>query len=299
MSSVPGYIKAGSALGGTGVHIFIVCSGFGLYLSYLNSPKKYFDFIKARIKKVYVPYILIILIAFCIPFMYEENDRFIALLSHILGFKMFIPKYEMSFLVPTWFVSTIIQFYLIFVPLCCVKKRIGNHIFVFVSLLISISYWILVFLLGKYGVRTWNSFFLQFFWEFAFGMCIADRLYNKKSISLDIRLLILAAVLGLTLEGLCGIKGDSLKLFNDIPALIGFGSVAVLLYYSKILNRPILKISAFSYEWFLVHWLVFKIIFRLGPVKLAYQIVLAVIAFIISIFTAYIYSKMMKYTLNK
>ncbi|EDO13678.1 hypothetical protein BACOVA_00571 [Bacteroides ovatus ATCC 8483] len=35
-----------SSFGGAGVHIFILCSGFGLCLSYLNKPLTYSQFIK-------------------------------------------------------------------------------------------------------------------------------------------------------------------------------------------------------------------------------------------------------------
>lgn len=32
------------SFGGAGVHVFILCSGFGLYLSYLYKPLKYKEF---------------------------------------------------------------------------------------------------------------------------------------------------------------------------------------------------------------------------------------------------------------
>lgn len=42
MHCVQGYLDGGglkaASLGGAGVYVFILCSGFGLYLSYLNKP---------------------------------------------------------------------------------------------------------------------------------------------------------------------------------------------------------------------------------------------------------------------
>ena len=55
-------IKA-SAIGGTGVHVFFFCSGFGLYLSYLRKPIGFVDFMQKRMLKIYVPYIIVIFIS--------------------------------------------------------------------------------------------------------------------------------------------------------------------------------------------------------------------------------------------
>ena len=35
---LPSWLMKVTAFGGAGVHVFILCSGFGLYLSYLNKP---------------------------------------------------------------------------------------------------------------------------------------------------------------------------------------------------------------------------------------------------------------------
>ena len=41
-----------TSFGGAGVHVFILCSGFGLYLSYLYKPLKYVEFLKRRFRFV-------------------------------------------------------------------------------------------------------------------------------------------------------------------------------------------------------------------------------------------------------
>ena len=43
---IPPFLMAASSFGGAGVHVFILCSGFGLYLSYLNKPLTYSQFFK-------------------------------------------------------------------------------------------------------------------------------------------------------------------------------------------------------------------------------------------------------------
>ena len=42
------------SIGGTGVHIFFFCSGFGLFLSYMKHPLLYTEFIKKRFFKILI-----------------------------------------------------------------------------------------------------------------------------------------------------------------------------------------------------------------------------------------------------
>lgn len=40
---IPKIIRTASSFGGAGVHVFILCSGFGLFLSQLNKPIPYLN----------------------------------------------------------------------------------------------------------------------------------------------------------------------------------------------------------------------------------------------------------------
>ncbi|WP_418818536.1 hypothetical protein [Paraprevotella clara] len=44
MLGISGIWEKAAAFGGAGVHVFILCSGFGLYLSYLRKPLGYIAF---------------------------------------------------------------------------------------------------------------------------------------------------------------------------------------------------------------------------------------------------------------
>lgn len=57
-----GVLNKAFSFGGAGVHVFILCSGFGLYLSYLKNPLGYSDFLKRRFGKVWVPYAITVLL---------------------------------------------------------------------------------------------------------------------------------------------------------------------------------------------------------------------------------------------
>ena len=70
---------------------------------------------------------------------------------------MFFNDLENSFGGQMWFVSTIIQFYLIWPFLL---KLFNKSIGVIYALLISMLWATIVAMLGKSDVRVWNSFFL-------------------------------------------------------------------------------------------------------------------------------------------
>lgn len=107
-----GVLYKALSLGGAGVHVFLLCSGFGLYLSYLNKPLSYGAFLKRRAVKVYFPYIIVILISALIPFYCVSPEKWTYVASHLFLFKMFVEEYEYSLGGQMWFISTIIQFYL-------------------------------------------------------------------------------------------------------------------------------------------------------------------------------------------
>lgn len=161
-----------------------------------------------------------------------------------------------------WFVSTIIQFYLAW-PLIVKLFNIrgGVKLALIVSLLWSTS----VGLLGYAEERVWNSFFLQYLWEFCLGMKMAE-IYHGNPKALEVpqwKYLLPLCVAGVGVTGIMGFAGWPWKLYNDIPSLVGYMSLALVIYKVGIkpLNRLLEWTNRFSYEWYLVHMLVFDIIF--------------------------------------
>ena len=63
------------------------------------------------------------------------------------------------------------------------------------------------------------------------------------------------------LTGLMAWNGGILKLYNDIPSLMGYLSLMLLIYKIgiSVVNRFIEWASGFSYELYLVHSLVFAV----------------------------------------
>ncbi len=115
------------AFGGAGVHVFILVSGFGLYLSYLRKPVGYGEFLKKRFGKVYWPYAIMVM-AWVLWFLASSGSfLWCEGLSHLLLYKMFDAELDVSLCYPFWFISTIIQFYICW-PLIVRIARVGGVI---------------------------------------------------------------------------------------------------------------------------------------------------------------------------
>lgn len=286
-------ISTASSFGGAGVHVFILCSGFGLYLSHLNKPLSYSHFLKRRFIKIYIPYIIIILISAFIPYYNTSENKLLELSSHIFLFKMFIESLEGSLGYQMWFISTIIQFYLLWPIIVYLFSRKNGIV---ISLIISILYSICITVIGVNDLRIWNSFFLQYLWEFVLGMKLAE-LYFENPANLKIpslKILIITSIIGTLLTGITGIKGGWFKTFNDIPSLMGYLSILLITYkiFPKGWKKFIFFTNKISYEWYLVHVLIFTCCFKLLPTN---DILLSmIISLSASYLMAYLYSRVLK-----
>lgn len=294
MVYLPQWVLKAASLGGTGVHVFFLCSGFGLYLSYRHKELRYFEFLKIRFLKVYIPYVLIVVLCFLIPVIKVEGDRLVALLSHVSLLKMFMPQYDESF-GPYWFISALFQFYFLFVPLCYAKKRLGTNLFFICSLVLSVLWWILTTVLVINEIRIWGSFFLQYLWEFSLGIVIADKLFEETGeIKIRNSVLAIITVFGIAMEGILGTIGGPLKAFNDIPALFGYTALGLIIWQIICINKPICFFGEISYEWYLVHMLVFAIICGIISGYLG-----AIIALTMSVLLAYGYHILLNRTIYR
>lgn len=293
---IPNIINKMASIGGSGVHIFFVCSGFGLYFSYLHKPYSFVSHIKKRFIKVYLPYVIVVIISFVLPWILCLEDRVVALLSHVFLFKMFVEKYECSFGGHFWFISTIIQFYLLFIFLCKIKdKLVSSAKFLMICSSISFIWWFFIYVAGLENVRIWSSCFLQYLWEFALGMCLAEYVKTGKKISINKLVLFVCAILGIGIQAVMALLGNGLEVFNDVPALIGYGSLVMLLYNIHIVKIVGIYLSKISYEWYLVHILTFSSVFHFCNVESLWeQVVISILAFIGSICLAYLYYYFLK-----
>lgn len=156
-----------------------------------------------------------------------------------------------------------VQFY-IFFPLIIRLIRIKGGL----ALLTSLLWATIVGWLGYEDYRPWGSFFLQYLWEFALGMWLAEKVKmegwteERMMSKLKIWHIIVGMISGMGLSAVMAWNGGFLKLYNDIPSLVGYASMLLLVYILGIkwVNRFFCYTSKIGYEWYLVHSLTFIVV---------------------------------------
>lgn len=296
MPSIPSPIITLSAIGGTGVHVFFLCSGIGLYTSYLHHRTGYAEFLKKRFFKIYTPYIAVVIVSSFLPWMYSGDDKLSALLSHIFLYKMFMPQFEESFGAHFWFVSTIFQMYFLFVPMCLLKDKLRNNKhFVCLFTGLSVLWWVFCYCADIGHIRIWGSFCLQYIWEFSLGFIVAEAFYQGRCFRIKNHYLLFFAVACIALQAGLSLFSDTLKVFNDIPALVGYTSLALLLSNIPFVKKLCVMLSAFSYEYFLLHLSVFNTMFYFAkPKGLLMECLWGCISMITALASAFSFSLLIK-----
>ena len=285
------------------MHIFILCSGFGLYYSHLNKPLSYTSFLRKRFLKVYFPYFFAVLLWALWILFSTSSFPLTALSSHIFLWKMFSPHYDSSICNHYWFISTIIQFYLAWPAIVTLMSL--KHGLTF-SIIISLLWSLFVGIIGAEDLRPLGSFFLQYLWEFCLGIFLAKKCHYTQSTSrippkwfyidnIKWHWCIMGVFIGWGLMGFMTKIGGTLKLFNDGPSLLGYLSCAILVYkIGKIYaERIFCWINGFSYELYLIHSLVYSIVlFTMQGIFPLY--VSLTLGFIGAFATAYAYNALLK-----
>lgn len=188
----------------------------------------------------------------------------------------------------------------------------GNGLWI--SVLISLVWATVVGLLGYEDMRPWGSCFLQYLWEFVLGMWLADKYassFSKVNALLEDPKnlkwwwLIGGAVVGMGLTGAMGWIGGILKLYNDIPSLMGYLSLLLIVYKVSCsfgcltwLKNFFTWASSFGYELYLVYSLVYVVMGYLLKDVLPLPIWI-VITFVTAYVVAWLYSTILKSTIYK
>ena len=123
-----------SLLGHYGVQVFLFLSAYGLTKKYINSKIFYIDFLKKRILKIYPAFLLsIVLWAIYTGIMVHNSspiqmiiDNWKSLLVKLVFISNFIPGQLYALNGPWWFVSLIVQFYIIFPFMLYIYKKYNN-----------------------------------------------------------------------------------------------------------------------------------------------------------------------------
>jgi peptidoglycan/LPS O-acetylase OafA/YrhL len=263
---LPPLIQQAIVFGGSGVHLFFLLSGFGLGLS--RSSDTIFGFYRRRAVKIWIPYVLALSISLGAAFWFDLfPDRWEAWFAGVGLYQMFEEPFIQSFGGHFWFISAILQLYLVYPFLVRLKNQFEDPRRYFaLCLIVSVGWWIVVWLAGKGDLRTWNSFFLQFVWEFALGQVLAD-LYKKNDPKgafwngtwwyyLPVGFFFSGLMVAMILK-----MGQVGRIFNDIPALIGYGAICIFIFRSGERFLPPLVaffkwVGGISFPLYLIHVLV-------------------------------------------
>lgn len=179
--------------------------------------------------------------------------------------------------------------------MCKLKEKMKNNkLFVGTFFAISICWWIFCYCTGVQNVRIWSSFCLQYIWEFALGFIIAEKLLGGKVFKINNYLLLIVAIIGIALQAGMALVSDELKIFNDIPALCGYTALALCFMNNSYIKKSFIWLSRISYEYYLVHILVFVTVFHfIDPKSLFFQCFVGIISMIVAILLSVFYHKIL------
>jgi peptidoglycan/LPS O-acetylase OafA/YrhL len=266
--TLPGFMADAINLGGAGVHFFFFASGYGLMNSRYSGITPFF---KGRFNKVIKPYFFIITGIFLLNIPLKlYDDTWDSYLSHIFLFKMFTSQIS-SFGGQFWYISTLIQFYIFFPVLRNLFNRFKPLTGLLIATLISLSYSGWVIYIGQAETRQFNSFFLQFLWEFVLGMAICKSGILEKLISKNLWIYVFIALTSLAITGLLVTYFGSVgKMYNDFFSFIAYISICIICYQLSIFSSSFFYLDGISFPLYLTH--VFVISFYLSKIAVDNEI---------------------------
>lgn len=259
---LPPLLARANQIGGAGIYVFLFASSYGLYFSRTTSWRLFYV---KRFQKVLLPYYIAVTLIFVTNhFVPLYPAGWPAYLSHLLLYKMFYPSYMESFGPHFWFVSTIVQFYLLWPGLLAVASRLSAPALLGLALLVSLLYSALLLRLGVPHVRVWCSSAIQYLWLFALGLVVARERWLPALLRLGAGRYGLLLVVGLGAAVLLNaFAGEQGNVLNDYFMFIAYFSGCVLLFLLgqrvPVLMRGVLWLESFSYSIYLVHLFVFAL----------------------------------------
>jgi peptidoglycan/LPS O-acetylase OafA/YrhL len=184
-------------LGHYGVQVFIFLSSYGLVRSIETQPRTFSKFMAKRIHHLILPMLLVITFYLVLDHYYQGIFSirtgaydYYDVVKRLLFISNFYPDGAFLVIGPWWFLSLIMQFYCIFLPLRKMQERFGNQSLLMLSIIaILISIQLFPWLKDKYDIYL-TATILGHLPEFALGMYVA----SLDKIKVPVWLIILAVV---------------------------------------------------------------------------------------------------------
>jgi len=242
------------SLGDKGVELFIIASGFGLYLSYLRKKPTWLEFYKRRVIRVLSLYWAACLVIYAV---------FPVTLKHLLLNVFLVQIFTRSYIVfgAMWFIGYLFFLYLLFPLFVLAFKNEYVKWGLFAASFFLTPLWLdLVKLMGFKPVGIPPTAYWQ---VFLLGMLLADSVHNKRTVH---RCLINASVGALALVFL----GAALFLVSYHVSYGAFMQrvIGILIFLSLSLFTPLIerfkplmrasgRLAYAAYAIFLTHMIIF------------------------------------------
>lgn len=268
-------------IGSSGVDIFLLLSGLGLYYSYSkNNNLK--DFYLKRIKRVIVPYFIIAIPVYIWYDLIYLSDGIIAFLKDLFFVTLFTTNNILF-----WYIFFIIICYLIFPLIFKFIQRDNSNIATFKISLIIILFLIIIYLVYKYYPGLFNNYNIMLlrFIPFILGILLGKLSYRSTRIEYSFILFIL----GIGTIILIHRNLIYNRIFLFIFLLSIFFWIIYFLDFLKNKENIIVKFFSFfgkySLEIYLVHVAIRKIIKSYGypTYKVGYYLLFIIVSIIVSI----------------
>jgi len=260
--NLPGPLNSLIQFGGSGVHLFFLLSGFGLTLS--RRKLGVLQFYARRLARVLLPYYLAIAVIACASYLvFAAPFDWYALSGHFFLFKMFDSEIMNSYGGQMWFMSALIQLYLVYPLLAKIQDILDDDLEFFVLGLSASLFWNAVLVgMDLMEQRAWNSFFLQFIWEFMLGMILARRLRQEKAPYWEGPLWLILSIwlIGTAIMAALVFGVPYGKAVNDYFALLSFGGLSVLAFRMHLFRALLSYTGKISLELYLVHLAILHIL---------------------------------------
>jgi len=175
-----------------GVNLFVITSGFGLYLSFLNSgkPLDLKEFFRKRVFRLMPPAVLTLIVIFFVKgFLLHDwpvNDWYVNIFPFLGGLNLFA---DVWFYPPingeTWFLGLIVQLYLFFPLLVYLLHKMGSEKFLIMLFLVSVVFRIIYYFTLSSTVSSLSyGLSIGRLFEFGFGMMAAQLYAGRKKLSM-------------------------------------------------------------------------------------------------------------------
>lgn len=136
----PGFMRLFENLGYLGVSVFLFLSGYGLMMSHKKKADTVKSFIRKRLVKVYLPFVLanIVTLSVTVFYMNLQLDA-VEIIKYVTGIVLINKSY--------WFVICIMYLYVVFLVAFDILKLTKSRAVIFISIM-TIGYWVFCFYLG-------------------------------------------------------------------------------------------------------------------------------------------------------